>query len=57
MKLVTKKELAKVLGIGIMTLTKYEKEGRFQPKIKLSFKMVRYDLDDVLAKLAAASHG
>lgn len=57
MKLVSRKELSKVLGIGVQTLTKYEKAGYITPKIKLNFKTARYDLDDVIRKLSELSHG
>lgn len=57
MKLVSRKELSKVIGIGVQTLIKYEKAGHITPKIKLNFKTVRYDLDEVIRKLSELSHG
>lgn len=56
MKLVSRKELSKVLGIGVQTLAKYEKAGHITPKIKLNSKTIRYDLDEVVHKLAELSH-
>jgi predicted site-specific integrase-resolvase len=52
MKLVSRKELAKHLNIGTITLAKWEKAGLIKPKIKVNFKTIRYDLDEVVAALS-----
>jgi hypothetical protein len=48
--LVDKKACAKFIGIRVRTLDKYVALGRI-PAIRLSQKIVRFDLDDVRAAL------
>ena len=48
--LATKVECARFIGIKVRTLDKYVAAGRI-PVIKLSQKLVRFDLDEVRAAL------
>ena len=49
-KLVTIKELSEKLGIAIPTLYQWKETGKI-PSIKCGGKLVRFELDEVLARL------
>jgi predicted site-specific integrase-resolvase len=52
-KLMTAKQLAKELAVGIDTIEDWGRTGRI-PRIRISRKIIRYDRNAVLSELSQA---
>ena len=51
-RLMTRRQVARLLGVDISTLSRWEKDGCGPPCIRLEGQTIRYDLADALAYLA-----